>query len=310
MRTSSAAKAFAGGFALLLSGVLLAGCGPVPDPGAVAPGLDARADVVSGVQRSDAAAALLPASIRDSGELRIGRSVGGAPPSAFYLEDNRTAVGLDVDIAEAVARKLGLRLDAQEAAFDTILPALGSGKYDAGTGNFGVTEERKKTIDFATYVQDGQGFAVRAGDPGGPITDVTRLCGRTVGTTKGTTFEATLTAHAHRCAEIGEPAYQVQVFSESSALYSALAQRKIDVIMGAVNGLRYAATQQPALELRNEFRRLDVGFALAKGSPLAPALRAAVNELIHDGGYARILAKWGVTPSAIPESQVSPPEIH
>ena len=115
--------------------------------------------MVSGVGRSEAAAALLPARVRDGGVLRIGRSVGGAPPTAFYLADGSTAVGLDVDITEAVARKLGLRVEAQDAAFETILPALGSGKYDAGTGNFGVTEERKRTIDFATYVRDGQGFA-------------------------------------------------------------------------------------------------------------------------------------------------------
>ncbi|WP_243789572.1 ABC transporter substrate-binding protein [Saccharopolyspora gloriosae] len=295
-------------FALVLGTTLLAACGPVPDT-SVAPGLDARADVVSGIQRSDAAATLLPASVRDVGALRVGRSIG-SPPAGFYLEDNRTAVGLDVDITEAVARKLGLRVEAEEAAFETILPALGSGKYDAGTGNFGVTEERKKTIDFATYIQDGQGFAVRKGDAGGPITDVTQLCGRTVGTSKGTTFEATLNAQVHRCAEIGEPAYQVQVFSESSTLYSALSQHKIDAIMSTINGLRYASTQQPAVELRNEFRRLDVGFALAKGSPLAPALQAAVNELIRDGDYERILNKWGVAASAIPESQVSPAEIH
>ncbi|MCA1196284.1 ABC transporter substrate-binding protein [Saccharopolyspora sp. 6V] len=297
-------------FALLLSGVLLTACGPAPDPDAVAPGLDAQADVVSGVRRSEAAAALLPARIRDGGVLRIGRSVGGAPPSAFYLADGSTAVGLDVDLTEAVARKLGLRVAAQDAAFETILPALGSGKYDAGTGNFGVTEERKRTIDFATYIRDGQGFAVRSGDDRAPIAEVTALCGQTVGTAKGTTFEATLSAQAHRCTDLGRPAYRVQVFSESSALYSALTQGKVDVIMSTINGLRYAATQQPALRLANEFRRLDVGFALAKDSPLAPALQTAVNELIRDGGYARILDKWGVAASAIPESQVSPPEIH
>lgn len=55
--------------------------------------------------------------------------------------------------------------------------------------------------------------------------------------------------------------------------------------------------------------RLDVGFALKKGSALAPPLRAAVDKLISDGTYDRILRKWGTQPSAIGQSQISPPEI-
>ncbi|WP_338604193.1 hypothetical protein [Saccharopolyspora sp. SCSIO 74807] len=79
--------------------------------------------------------------------------------------------------------------------------------------------------------------------------------------------------------------------------------------MSTTNGLRYAAAQQPAIRFSNEFRRLDVGFALPAGSPLAPALQAAVHKLIKTGEYQRILRKWGVQPSAIGESQISPPEI-
>lgn len=291
----------------LLIGVLLASCGTAPST--VAPGLDVQADVVSGVQRDETAAALLPEPVRRAGALRIGRSISGSPPASFYLDDNSTAVGLDIDITAAAARTLGLRVAAQDAAFEAILPALRSGKFDAGTGNFGVTEQRKRTIDFATYIRDGQGFAVRRGAEPPPITDVTALCGRTVGTAQGTTFEATLNAQRHRCTGIGRPAYQVQVYSESSAMYSALTQGRVDAVMSTTNGLRYAAAQQPAIRFSNEFRRLDVGFALPAGSPLAPALQAAVHKLIKTGEYQRILRKWGVQPSAIGESQISPPEI-
>lgn len=53
---------------------------------------------------------------------------------------------------------------------------------------------------------------------------------------------------------------------------------------------------------------LDVGFAFKKGSPLTPAFQAAVNQLIKDGTYDRILRKWGITGSAIEKSDISPPE--
>lgn len=292
---------------LLAGASLLTGCAPAAtDP---APGLDVNADVVSSVTRDDSIASLLPEDVRASGVLKAGSSVG-TPPSAFFLSDNRTVAGQDIDITNAVARVLGVRVDREEAAFSAILPALGSGKYQIGTGNFGVTEERKKTIDFVTYIDDGQGFAVRRDSDLPPVTDVTQLCGKTIGTGAGTTFEATLTANRHRCAELGRPEYQVQVFNEQSAQYSALQQHKVDILMSTINGLRYATTQQPNIKFLNEFRRLDVGFALKKDSPLAPALQAAVDKLIKDGRYAQILHKWGTTPSAIPASQLNPPEKH
>ncbi|WP_190824569.1 transporter substrate-binding domain-containing protein [Saccharopolyspora pogona] len=94
-----------------------------------------------------------------------------------------------------------------------------------------------------------------------------------------------------------------------SAQFSALQQGKVDVLMSTINGLRYTVGRQPNLRFLNEFRRLNVGFALDKGSPLAPALQAAVNKLIADGSYERIVRKWGVEASAIQTSETNPPEL-
>ena len=193
--------------------------------------------------------------------------------------------------------------------FEAILPALGSGKYDVGTGNFGVTEERRKTIDFVTYINDGQGFAARADSTLKAVTDLTQLCGLKVAVNAGTTFERTLEKNKGRCGEAGKPAYEVNVYSETGAIWMSLQQGRSDVVMNTINGVRYAVTQQKNLKFLIEYRRLDVGFAFKKGTPLAPAFQAAVNGLKADGTYDRILRKWGVTASGIERSQISPPEI-
>ncbi|WP_432060403.1 ABC transporter substrate-binding protein [Streptomyces sp. S1] len=265
-------------------------------------------DVVAGVRKNEAAAKLLPADVRQRGGFTVASSVA-TPPSSAYLPDGRTVVGVDADFSAAVAKALGLELKREAVGFEAILPALGSGKYDVGIGNFGVTEERRKTIDFVTYVNDGQGFAARADSPLKDITDLTQLCGLKVAVDAGTTFERTLEKNKGRCAEAGKKPYEVNVYSEVGAVWMAIQQGRSDVVMSTINGLRYAVTQQKNMKFLNEYRRLDVGFAFKKGTPLAPAFQAAVNGLKADGTYDRILRKWGVTGSGIERSEISPPEI-
>ncbi|MEU4038770.1 ABC transporter substrate-binding protein [Streptomyces collinus] len=268
-------------------------------------------DPVAAVRKVDSVAALLPADVREAGTLRVGSSVG-FPPGAYYPNGpDKAPAGQDIDLADAVAKVLGVRLERQDASFETILPALGSGKYDVGTGNFGVTTERLKTIDFVTYIDDGQGFAVKKGSTAlrTKVTDLTQLCGLTIGTGAGTTFEATLAAQKGVCAKAGKKPYDVKVYSENAATLTALQQGRIDVIMSTINGLRYQAAQPAAqTTFLGEYHRLDVGFAFKKGSPLTRAFRAAVNELIEDGAYARILKKWNTSASAIKASRINPPE--
>ncbi|MEY9996215.1 polar amino acid transport system substrate-binding protein [Streptomyces sp. V4I8] len=299
----------------LLPLLALTACGSGDTDGTAAVGAQASPaptdDPVAAVRKVDSAAALLPADLRKAGTLRVGSSIG-FPPGAYYPNGtDKAPAGQDIDLADAVTKVLGVKLERQDASFETILPALGSGKYDFGTGNFGVTSDRLKTIDFVTYINDGQGFAVRKGNTAlkSKVTDLTQLCGLTIGTGAGTTFEATLTAQKGVCAKAGKKPYDVKVYSENAATLTALQQGRIDVIMSTINGLRYQAAQ-PASQTTflGEFHRLDVGFAFKKGSPLTKAFQAAVNELIKDGTYARILKKWGTSASAIDTSRINPPE--
>ncbi|MFF4751187.1 ABC transporter substrate-binding protein [Streptomyces sp. NPDC002514] len=304
---------FAPFLTVVSAALLLTGCGSGSDGSAgsgaagVAAGSDAvpTTDVVSGIPKDGAAAALLPAG---TGRLTVAVSVGGTPPSTTYLADGKTLTGQDVDLTKAVGKVLGIELSVEQASFEAILPALDSGKYDFGASNFGVTDERRRTIDFVTYINDGQGFAVRDDSKLSKVTDLRQLCGLNVATGAGTTFEATLEENKHVCTDAGKKAYSVQTYSEPGAIWSSLQQGRSDIVMSTINGLRYAVAHQSGVKFLNEYHRLDVGFAFKKGSKLAPAFQAAVNRLIADGTYDKILKKWGTTGSAITKSQISPPE--
>ncbi|MFD8004849.1 ABC transporter substrate-binding protein [Streptomyces mirabilis] len=263
-------------------------------------------DVVSAIPKDEAAAKLLPSGVTS---LTVAVAVGGTPPGTTYLDDGKTLTGQDVDFADAVAKVLGIELKTQQAGFEAILPALDSGKYDFGASNFGVTDERRKTIDFVTYINDGQGFATRSDSKLAKITDLKQLCGLNVATGAGTTFEATLEENKKVCTDAGKKAYKVQTYSEQGAIWSSLQQGRSDLVMSTINGLRYAVAHQQGVKFLNEYHRLDVGFAFKKDTKLAPAFQAAVNKLIANGTYEKILKKWGTTGSAIEKSQISPPEL-
>src|SRR3954462_1438618 len=74
-------------------------------------------------------------------------------------------------------------------------------------------------------------------------------------------------------------------------------------------GRRYAVAHQQGVKFLDEYHRLDVGFAFKKGTPLAKAFQAALNDLIENGTSARILGKWGTAGSARTSSRISPPEL-
>ncbi|MDT0485759.1 ABC transporter substrate-binding protein [Streptomyces doebereineriae] len=294
-------------FALITAGtLLLTACGSGADDTATASSARADAipttDVVSAIKKNDAAAKLLPSGTTS---LTLAVSVSGQPPGTSILDDGKTLAGQDVDFANAVAKVLGIRLKTEQASFEAILPALDSGKYDLGVGNFGVTDERRRTIDFVTYINDGQGFATRSDSKLTRITDLTQLCGLNVATGAGTTFEATLEDNKHLC----KKPYKVQTYNEQGAIWSSLQQGRSDVVMSTINGLRYAVAHQQGVKFLNEYHRLDVGFAFKKGTPLAKAFQAAVNDLIKNGTYSRILKKWGTEGSATTVSRISPPEL-
>lgn len=312
MRTPLRARnrAVASFVAISAATLLLTGCGSGTDDDTA----DAAAksdeipttDVVSAVKKDEAAAKLLPSGTTS---LTLAVSVSGQPPGTSILDDGKTLAGQDVDFANAVAKVLGIGLKTQQAGFEAILPALDSGKYDLGVGNFGVTDERRKTIDFVTYINDGQGFATRKDSKLSEVTDLKQLCGLNVATGAGTTFEATLEENKKVCAAAGKKAHNVQTYNETGAIWSSLQQGRSDVVMSTINGLRYAVAHQEGVKFLNEFHRLDLGFAFEKGTKLAPAFQSAVNKLIADGSYQKILKKWGTTGSAITKSRISPPEL-
>jgi polar amino acid transport system substrate-binding protein len=294
------------------SALVLAGCGSSPaevntSPSA-APSYPTQ-DVLSGITADATISAELPAAVRSRGTLILGTTiVPGLTglPHGGRLPDG-TNIGVDVDLREAVAKVLSVQWDVQNGTFPTIIPGVQNGKYDVGMDNFGVTGPREKVVDFATYLTDGQSFLAPKDSDLNQVGDITDLCGRTLATSPGSTFQQILENDKAKCAASGKKPYVVQYFADNAPIWLGLANGKIDVYFGPTLSLKYDATHIPNTKFLSQFSSTPVGFVTGKGSPIAPVLRDAVNKLIASGDYAKILTKWGVTDSGIPQSAINPP---
>jgi polar amino acid transport system substrate-binding protein len=265
-------------------------------------------DVISGIKADPKLTAELPASVRQDGTLRLGTTI--TPGSAGLPHGgqiNGKLVGLDVDLRNAVARILGIEWKVDNGSFATIIPGVQNGRYDVGQDNFGVTKQREKVVDFATYLNDGQGFLVPDDSPLHAVHNLTQLCGRTIGTGAGTTFQQLLTDGANECQKAGKQPYHVQYYADSGPIILGLTNGKLDVYFGPTLALKYDARHVAHTRFAGQYSSTPVGFVTAKRSPLAPVLRDAVNALIATGAYARIFKKWGVTSSGVSRSSLNPP---
>jgi polar amino acid transport system substrate-binding protein len=281
------------------------------DPGSTSAAADSAAipaqDVVSGVTEDPKLHAELPASVRSSGQLILGTTLqpgtSGLPHAGQVSGQN---VGLDVDLRNAVAKVLGVTWNVQNGTFATIIPGVQNGKYQVGQDNFGATKAREQVVDFATYLNDGQAFLGAASVSASSISTITGACGYTIATSPGSTFQTLLTGNASKCAASGKQPWTVQYFSDSAPIFLGLENGKVDLYFGPTLSLKYDAAHIAGTKFLGQISSTPVGFVTAKNSPVAKALSDAVNELIANGDYAKIFAKWGVGGDLITKSVLNP----
>jgi polar amino acid transport system substrate-binding protein len=281
------------------------------DPGPSSPAAASTAiptqDVVSGIAEDPKLNAELPASVRSSGQLILGTTISpGTSGLPHAGQVNGQNVGLDVDLRNAVAKVLGVTWSVQNGTFATIIPGVQNGKYQVGQDNFGATAAREKIVDFATYLTDGQAFLGASDVSVNSIATITDACGYTIATTPGSTFQTLLTSSASKCAAEGKKPWTVQYFSDSAPIFLGLANGKVDLYFGPTLSLKYDATHIAGTRFLGQISSTPVGFVTAKGSPIAKALSAAVNELITNGDYAKIFAKWGISGDELTGSTLNP----
>src|SRR5712691_10986417 len=182
---------------LLAVALLGAGCGGNNNTTSTSATAKKTATPGINVPKDPKIAAEVPKSISSKGTLTVAADAIYAP-NEFIAPDGHTVIGMDADLAKALAQAMGLKVNLQNVVFDSIIPGLAANKYDLGMSSFTATKEREKTVDFVTYAVAGTSFFVKA-DGGPNIQSLADLCGHKVAAERGTVQEAAATAQDKKC---------------------------------------------------------------------------------------------------------------
>ncbi|MGI5194229.1 ABC transporter substrate-binding protein [Streptomyces sp. CA-288835] len=260
----------------------------------------------------DSIAAELPEKIRKRGTLELVQSSGSAAPLNFHATDNKTLIGVEPDIAHLVADVLGLKPKFNAVSWENIFVGLDSAKYDAGFSNITVTEERKEKYDFATYREDNLGFEAKTGS-GLKVTGPKDVAGKTVAVQSGTNQEKLLVEWSKENERAGRKPVDIKYYQNDSDTYLALQSGRIELYLGPNPTAAYHAATTGKTEVVGTYSGAGstlqglIAATTKKDSGLVEPLAAALDEIIDNGTYAKVLKRWGLSDEAVTKSEINPP---
>lgn len=249
---------------------------------------------------SPLAAGELPPAVKASGVIHI--SVNAIyPPMEYKDPSTGQLVGLDVDLGEAIAAKLGVKIEWQESAFEQLIPSLQTGRADLILSGLSDLAPRRETMDFIDYLKSGAQFYTLASAPFAKEED---LCGKKVGTSRSTSFPDQIRKwSAEHCEGAGRPAIEVVPAESTADARAQLKQGRIDAAVQGSETVPYMMSLDEGAfkAIGRSFTVNYQGIAFKKADA---AFRDAVAEafiaLVKDGTYQKILDKWRLPNNAVP----------
>ena len=277
----------------LLAVVLLAGACGEQDPGG---------DTASPATGPTETAAESPTGAAfttiKEGVLQVGSCLDYPP---FESVEGGDEVGFDVDLAEAIADRLGLTVEWVRADFDTIFTAVAGGQFDMVAAASTITEERLQTVDFSDpYYNSRQALVV------GPDSDIASQAdvgeGDVVGVQRGTTGKD----YAEE--NLGGQGAQIKTYTNAPDAFRDLEAGGVDAIINdEPSSAEIIEKSFPDFQIVEAIDTNEkYGFALSKDNPeLTEAVNGALAELIADGTYEQIFTQYFPGVEVPPEFQAT-----
>ncbi|GAA2435581.1 ABC transporter substrate-binding protein [Streptomyces glaucus] len=309
-RTTAAHSRPAAVGAIAVAGaLLLTGCGDQTQNN----GSDGGTAATSSAPLAD----MLPQTIRDEGVIKVGSDIAYAPVE--FKDSSGRTVGIDPDLAAAMGKQLGVEFRFQNGTFDTLLTGLRSKRYHIAMSAMTDSPERQKGIDpntgkkvgegvdFVDYFTAGVSIYTRKGDDQG-IRTWSDLCGKKVVLQRGTVSEDLAKAEAEKCPK--DKKLSIEAFDNDQQAQTRLRAGGADAGSSDFPVAAYAVKTSGG---GNDFQLVGeqveaapYGIAVAKDQTrLRDALKAALDAIIDNGEYDKILRKWGVVDGAVKEATIN-----
>jgi polar amino acid transport system substrate-binding protein len=298
--------AYAAAIASAAVTLLAAGCGSGASSTASAgPTRAVAAKSILAAHEDSAARSEVPAAIQAKGTLMIGTSADYAPLE-FVAPDGHTIVGMDADLARAIGQVLGLKVQMVNATFDSLIPGLAAARYNLVMAGMNDYKSREKVVNFVDYFSAGTSFYERSSG-GPPIQSLAGLCGHSVAVESGTSEQTDAKAQKAACAKAGKPALTVLVYNDQNAANLALASGRADVGLADSPVAGYIVKQSHGQFklVGKSYGTVPDGIAMPKHEAMAKPVLAAIKDLMSQGLYQKILAKWGVQAGALAAPRIN-----
>lgn len=205
------------------------------------------------------------------------------PPYEYH--DGGDIVGIDVEVAEAIAEKLGMTLEVEDIAFDSIIPELESGKADIGVAGMTVNEDRLKNVDFTDpYTTASQVIIVKEdSDIAGPDD----LKGKYIGVQLGTTGDI-------YASDYEADGSTIERYNKGFEAVQAMQQGKIDAVVIDQEPAKVFVSQNEGIKILDEALTVEeYAIAIKKGNTeLLDQVNGALAELKESGELQAIIDKY------------------
>ncbi|MGW1374340.1 ABC transporter substrate-binding protein [Streptomyces sp. NPDC002446] len=262
---------------------------------------------------------LLPKDVQEIGLIQVGSDITYKP---VEFRTNGKVTGIDPDLAAAMEKALGIKLNFNNATFDTLMGGLKSQRYDIAMSAMTDTKERQEGIDsntgkkigqgvdFIDYLNVGVSLYTQKGKANG-IDGWETLCGKKLAVQRGTVSHDLAKDKSKACEKNDEEPIGIEAFDNDSEAQTRLRTGGVDAVSSDYPVAAYAVKVSGGgkdfqMVGGEPLKAAPYGIAVPKGQEkLRDALKAAVELTIKNGSYAKVLDKWDVKDAAVKEVKLN-----
>lgn len=243
-----------------------------------------------------AAAQELPDRIKKAGKIVAATQPNYAPIS-YKDPANNQLTGFDIELGEAIAKELGVKMQWEETAFAQMISSLVTGRVDIVLAGMSDLPARREQVDFVDYLKSGAQFYTSQANAA-TIKTPTDLCGKKVGASRSTNWPAQIEDWSkENCVAKGRPAIAVTGTEGSVDARTQLKSGRLDAGVQGSETLSYFQKLEPNTYavLGTAFTESLMGIPTAKTEPqVRDAVKGALERLQKNGTYDQIAAKYGL----------------